>query len=184
MGQEHISDATRHRTRSLLALDIRAQKMGFALFEEPTKLFDWGIRVYGGTKQRAKDAVENRISSLLDSYVPSTLVIRKIRVRSPKTARQLRRIINTIRREARQTPVTVHVLSAGAVMKFFAQSGLRTKYEIASTLAEWFEDVAWQLPKKRKTWQSERFNMAIFDAVATGVAFFGIEGFRNEADRQ
>jgi hypothetical protein len=176
MNQEHSSDAMSHRKQSLLALDIRAQKLGFVIFEGPTKLLDWGIRVYGSPRQRARNAVEKRVSALLDSHMPSALVARQIRVQSQKDARQLRRIINTIRREARRRSVGVHVLSATAVKKFFAHSGPKTKYEIASTLAEWFEDIAWQLPNKKKTWQSERFNMAIFDALATGVAFFGSKG--------
>jgi hypothetical protein len=163
------------RNWSVIALDIRAQKMGFAVFKGPTKLLDWGIRVYGGPKQRARHAVEKRIIPLLESQVLSALVIRKVHVHSPKTVRQLRRIIKTIRMEARRRSISVNVLSAAAVKKFFAQSGVKTKYEIACTLAEWFEDLAWNLPNKKKTWQSERFNMAIFDAVATGVAFIGLK---------
>jgi hypothetical protein len=175
VGERSSSSTKLYRNRSLLALDIRAQRLGFALFDGPTKLLDWGIRVYGGPSQRAGKAVENRISSLLDSHAPSTLVIRRIHVHSPTTAQQLARIIKTIRVEARRRSAGVHVLSATAVKKFFARSGLTTKHEIALTLAEWFEDIAWKLPQKKKTWQSERFNMVIFDAVATGACFFAVK---------
>ena len=159
----------------LLALDVRAQKLGFVVFDGPTKLLDWGIRVYGCPKQRARRAVEKRIIPLLESHMPSALVIRRVHIHSPKTARKMRRIIKTIRKEARRRSISVNVLSAAVVKKFFARSGLQTKYEIASTLAEWFEELAWNLPNRKKAWQSERFSMAIFDAVATGVAFFGLK---------
>jgi hypothetical protein len=156
--------------------------LGFAVFKGPTKLLDWGIRVYNGPRQRTGNSLEKRISSLLDFHAPSTLVIRKIHVHSPTTAQQLARIIKTIRVEARRRSVGVHVLRAAAVKKFFARSGLTTKHEIALTLAEWFKDIAWKLPNKKKTWQSERFNMVIFDALATGVAFFGLESFIRKVD--
>lgn len=173
MGDGRSPSEMHSRNRSLLALDIRAQGLGFAVFEGPARLFDWGTREYGGTGQRLRDAVVKRISLLLDFYGPSALVIRRIRVHSPKISRQLRHIINTIRVEAKRRSVGVKVLSAKSVKKFFAQSGPTTKDEIASTLAEWFEDIAWKLPKRRKPWQPERYNMVIFDAVATGVTFFG-----------
>jgi hypothetical protein len=158
--------------------------LGFAVFEGPPKLLVWGIHKYGGTKQRLRDAVEKRILSLLDFHDPSILVIRQIRVHSPKTSRQLSHIINTIRTEAKRRSVDVHILSAVVVKKFFARSGQTTKQEIASILAEWFEDIAWKLPDKKKAWQSERHNMVIFDALGTGVAFFGLKESIKEVDRE
>jgi hypothetical protein len=173
MGDGRPSSALRCRNRCLLALDIRAQKLGFVVFDGPTRLLGSGNRRYGGTKQRPRGAVVKRISSLLDFYEPSILVIRKTHIHSPKTSRQVGNIIDTIRIEAKRRSVDVQILSAKTVKKFFAQSGPTAKHEIASTLAGRFEDLAWKLPKKRKAWQSERHNIVIFDAAATGVAFFG-----------
>ena len=38
-------------------------------------------------------------------------------------------------------------------------------------LAEWFEDLAWKPPLRRKPWQHEPHNTVIFDALATAVVF-------------
>lgn len=184
VGKEHSSDAMRYRKQTLLALDVRSQKLGFVVFEGPTKLLSWGTRDYSGTGQRARDAVVKRINDLLDHDELSVLVIRKIHVDAPTTAKHLQFIITTIREEAKRRSVKVHILSAAAVKKFFTQLGWKTKHEIASTLAEWFEVIAWKLPNKKKTWQSERHNMVIFDAVATGVTFFGLRKSAKEADRE
>ena len=156
----------------LLALDVRAQRLGFVVFDGPSRLQGWGTRRYGGTGQRPRGTVATRINALLDFYTPPVVVIRKPRIHSPETSRHVGDVINAIRIEAKRRAADVHVVSATTVKKFFTQSGLASKDEIASTLAERFEEITWKLPKKRKKWQSERYNMLIFDAVATGVAFF------------
>ena len=44
------------------------------------------------------------------------------------------------------------------------------KYEIASLLAECFPVLHWELPPKRKIWESEHYRMSIFDAAALAVS--------------
>jgi hypothetical protein len=68
------------------------------------------------------------------------------------------------------------------VRRFFDQTGSATKHEIASTLAEWFIELAWKLPAKRKPWQSENYQMVIFDAVATGAAFLALKDAMKNVD--
>jgi len=164
---------THGRSLSLLALDVRTQRLGFVVFDGPSRLQGWGTRRYGGTGQRLRDPVATRINSLLNFYAPPVVVIRKPRIHSLETSRRVGDVINTIRIEAKRRSANVHVVNAKTVKKFFTQSGLTSKDEIAPILAERFEEIAWKLPKKRKKWQSERYNMLIFDALATGVAFFG-----------
>jgi len=59
------------------------------------------------------------------------------------------------------------------VRRFFARYNGTTKHAIASLLAGWYPDLFWKLPRKRRIWQSESYNMAVFDAAATGVAYLG-----------
>ena len=44
------------------------------------------------------------------------------------------------------------------------------KDEIASLLAERFPVLHWELPPKRKIWESEHYRMSIFDAAALAVS--------------
>ena len=67
----------------------------------------------------------------------------------------------------------VRWIPAKTVRAFFADHGAATKHAVASLLAEWFEELTWQVPAKRKPWQSERYNTLMFDALATGMAFLG-----------
>lgn len=175
IGTNQSSTAIHGSNRNVLALDIRAQKLGFVMFEEQTKLLAFGTQRYGGTRRRLVNAALKRVALLLDLYEPSALVIRKIHVHSPEVSQQLREVTKIVCNEARRRSIRVQIFSADTVKRFFAESGLKTKHEIACTLAEWYKEIAWKLPTKKKAWQSERHNSVIFDAVATGVAFFGLK---------
>jgi hypothetical protein len=171
-GEGHSSNTTHERSLNFLALDVRRQRLGFVVFDGPSRLQGWGTRRYAETRQPLRARVAMRINALLDFYTPSAVVIRKPHFHSLETSQHVKDVIRAIRIEAKRRSADVHVVSAKTVKRFFTQSGLTSKHEIACTLAERFEEIAWKLPKERKKWQSERFNMSIFDAVAAGVAFF------------
>jgi hypothetical protein len=46
-----------------------------------------------------------------------------------------------------------------------------SKYEMAVLLGKEFPLLAWKLPRERKAWQTEQWNMPIFDAAALGLAY-------------
>jgi hypothetical protein len=50
--------------------------------------------------------------------------------------------------------------------------GCETRDEIAAVLARLFLDLHWRLPPKRRAWQSEHPRMAMFDAIALGLAYW------------
>ncbi|MDG7002208.1 MAG: hypothetical protein JRN15_24175, partial [Nitrososphaerota archaeon] len=47
----------------------------------------------------------------------------------------------------------------------------RTKYQIASTIAQMFPELRLKLPPKRRPWQTEHYNIAIFDAISLALAY-------------
>ncbi|MHB8217075.1 MAG: hypothetical protein ACYDDS_13450 [Candidatus Sulfotelmatobacter sp.] len=46
-----------------------------------------------------------------------------------------------------------------------------TKYQAASLLARVFPEIASKVPPPRKLWQTEAWNMLIFDALALGISY-------------
>jgi len=151
----------------LLVLEIRPRKAGFAVFEGST-LLDWGVTSYDS----ATPAIR-RIGSLLDLHVPSVIVIRK----RPRLKHRLTgaSIVQSIKRAAQRRSIRVRSLDAHGIRAFFKQRGCRSKDNTATLLAEWFPELAWRVPPKRKSWQSEPHNALLFDAVATAVAFITAE---------
>jgi len=170
-----------HTKNRLLALEVRPQKFGFVVFEGPTRLLDWGVCGCGGSGRDLGRTAGNKIGSLLDLYMPAAVVMRRRRVLTSKAERKLEIVVGTIRAEAKRRSVNVQFLNTQAVRRFFAPYGSTTKHAIASVLAEWFEDLRWKLPRERNPWESEARTMAIFDAVATGMALFA--GTKNSKDR-
>jgi hypothetical protein len=97
---------------------------------------------------------------------------RQIRDSSSQAKKTRGLVMRTIRAEPTPRLTEVQMLSTRAVRRFFVEYGCETKHQIASVLAEWFEDLAWKLPPKRRPWEGEHHNSVIFDAVAVGVTFF------------
>jgi hypothetical protein len=160
--------------RRLMALEIRPRRFGFVVLEGVSTLLDSGVRSYGG---EAPSAVTIRkIADLMTFYQPVTVVMRRRRPASlPEVAAAPSRVMTMVRAEARRRLIDIRIVSTEQVRTFFAAHGGRTKHTIASTLADWFEELIWKLPPKRKPWQNERYNMLIFDAAATAMTLIGSE---------
>jgi hypothetical protein len=158
----------------ILALEIRPRRLGFVVFEEPTQLLDWGIRTYGRPENEVSAVVAKKIDILLNLYTPFMIVLQPRRGPTLKTGESIAIVMRTIQVEAEQHSIKFEFVTKPTVRRFFIQYGVATKHQIASLLAEWFEDLSWKLPPKRKPWQSEDHNMPIFDAAATGMTFFDV----------
>jgi hypothetical protein len=162
------------RHERVLALEVRPQKYGFAVLEGPDALLDWGVRSHrNGLVARA-----GRIDSLLESYSPHFVVLRHSEHNSRQAANAVRAVTVKITIEARRHSVQTQFISGKKIRRFFARNGCVNKHQIASLLAEWFEELSWKLPPKRRLWQSEHYNMMIFDAVGTAMAFIASERSR------
>jgi hypothetical protein len=162
---KEISNPSKSETGDLrlLALEIRPRKAGFAVFEGAT-LQDWGVASYGPPSPSIR-----RIGSLIDLHEPSVIIIRRRSLL--KKDRAVEDIGRSIQQEAARRTIQFWPLDAFAIRTFFAARGQRTKHEIASQIADWFPELAWKLRPKRKPWQSEPHNAALFDAVAIAVTF-------------
>lgn len=170
-----IQDATINTVERLLALEIRAQKMGFAVFDGPTRLLDWGVGSCAHPTHRLREIVAKRVGSLLFRYRPFAVVMRRDNHYSSQTTARLRISVGAIRREARRCGVKFRLLRTKARKRFFVQLGYNTKYQVAQLIAELFEELSWMVPPKRKPWHSESYHTVVFDAVATGLVAFAEE---------
>jgi len=146
-----------------LALEIRLRRVGFAVFEGPSRLLDWGIRRWPAAANPTA-TIALRIDPLLSLYSPSMVVLKHVghaRVAMPR-----KRVIDAVRKRLIARPIAVHMVKIDEVRQAFYQSGNRNKYEIAAAIAQLFPELRRKLPPKRKAYQPERYNAVIFDAVA------------------
>ena len=59
----------------LLALEVRSRSFGFAVFEEPFELLDWGIRSLWHRIDAVKIPVSGKLTRLLSDFEPSAVVV-------------------------------------------------------------------------------------------------------------
>lgn len=164
----YVSDST--NPKRLLALEIRPRKTGFVVIEETTTLVDWGVRKYSDVRRDPGNAL-TRIAALFDLHSPESVVMRHRSGLPKERADIIRAIQHGICSEAKRRRIACCFIEAYQVREFFVHYGSKTKYGIASILAAWFDDLAWQLPAKRRAWQSEAHGMLLFDAAAAGVTY-------------
>ena|ERR1035441_5489984 len=71
-----IQDAPLNPVERLLALEIRSQRIGFAVFDGPTRLLDWEIGTLLHPTCSLHDIVAKRVRPLLSRYRPFVVVMR------------------------------------------------------------------------------------------------------------
>ena len=156
--------------KRLLALEVRPQRIGFVVLQGASQLLDWGVRAYGKEKSNSPAVGWTKIATLLELYSPTVIVIRR-RSSGATTSSATPAVAAKIAAEARRRSISCRFVSGKEVPRFFARYGGTTKFAVAALLAEWFPDLVWKLPPKRRPWESEHYNTLVFDAAATAMAF-------------
>jgi hypothetical protein len=156
----------RTRTSRILAVDLRESRLGFAAIEMPNKLLEIGIPTFNSAT-----GAKRRLLILLKAFKPSVLVLDRGSRRGKRNKRRLTKILRMMRNHGKLTSIRVEVISAMALRSFFAERGAYNKDDVADLLSGWFPSLSWKIPPRRKCYESERWVMAAFDAVALGVAY-------------
>jgi hypothetical protein len=81
-------------------------------------------------------------------------------------------ILKTIQSVSAEQGIPMHVLGRDEIESTFCIFRARTKEEIACAIVGIFPELLVRLPPKRKTWQTEARGMIVFDAIATGFAYW------------
>ena len=165
--------------RRILAIALRSRRFGFAVFEGPNRLLDWGMVFYPLNDGAQHTAASKRVASLLTLFTPSVVVVGRTRLRNVRNGSSVRPILRSIRREVSSRTIPVQFMRAAVVKGIFRQFPAKSKHEIATMIAQMFPELLWKLPPKRRIWESEHPIMAMFDAVALGFAYWQRDGGRD-----
>jgi hypothetical protein len=160
---------TKALLRRVLTLDLRSKRFGYVVFEGPHTLLDWGTRTYGDEERSSLDW---RLKNLQSSFAPSVILARQITERHRFTQPTRRRAFHSLKALAKRMLITVHLIDESKLRGFFSRETKVNKHDIAQMIAGRFPELSWQLPPKRKPWQSEPTRQSIFDAASLGVFYF------------
>jgi hypothetical protein len=160
-----MSRATSNETL-VLSIFPSTKGFGFAVFEGPTVLVDWGVKGVRGTAKNREGL--RKIRELLDFYGPDVITMRA----GSRRANRIQALIEQTTGEARRRGIARSLYSRADVRTCFSKSDALTKREIALSIATQFPELEPRLPPIRKIWMSEDARMSIFDAVALAITFF------------
>jgi hypothetical protein len=152
-------------SEKVFALDLHPLSFGYAMFEGPDELVDWGIKSFRHGANAVKVPLNVKLALMLDQYKPHVVVIK-----TPMTA-ALKKVARMIAAMARYRRIPVRLISRTSVRKAFPENNLN-KYQIATVIAARFPELSPRLGLRRKFWQAEKYSMSIFDAAALGIAYF------------
>lgn len=146
----------------IIAVDLRPQSLGFVVLEGDDWILDWGVKSFRGGVNTTRIPLGPKVRDLIMAYVPDSIVLRK-RTGTDDVLRELERAAGSRR-------VPVRFLSLQVVKAAFP--GCRNRDEIASAVCDRFLELLSVLPPKRKISEREDYRIRIFDAAATGIAYF------------
>jgi len=153
--------------KRILAIDLRSRSFGFAVFEGPTRLLDWGVKSFRDGVNAVRVPVYKKFAELMNDSSPSAIVVQKNFFESKKKTGMR----DALLKQAEGHRIPIRFLTRRAVRRAFAGAN-RNKYTIAAALAKQLPELGPRLPGVRKIWKSEDYRMSIFDAAALGVVYF------------
>jgi Holliday junction resolvasome RuvABC endonuclease subunit len=160
------------RHELLLAIDPMYRGFGFALFEKPNSLIDWGIT---DIRLKVNSRSLRRIEQLIDFYHPDRIVLEDIRGESSRRCKRVEQLLGKIRLLAKEKKVKVSSYSPKQVQEVFEQFNCHNKYERAKAICEWLPVLTSRMPPKRAIWMSEDPRTNLFDAVALALTYYYLE---------
>lgn len=156
----------------LLAIDPMYRGFGFALFEKPNSLVDWGIT---DIRVNINSRSMHRIKQLIEFYNPDRIVLEDIRGESSHRCKRVEQLLMKIRLLAKENKVKISSYSAKQIQEVFEQFKCRNKFERAKAICEWLPELTSRIPPKRAIWMSEDPRTNLFDAVALALTYYYLE---------
>jgi len=153
--------------KRVLAIDPTSRGFGLVVLESPSTLVDWGVKAIRREKETKTLA---KVSELVRHYRPEIIVLEDFR-RSRRCAR-IRSLLEGVCRLATAEGLKSRCFPVARVKKVFGTFRANTKHEIAHAVAQQLPELAPHLPRYRKPWMTEDYQMAIFDAAALALTYF------------
>lgn len=151
----------------IVAIELRYRRFGFAAMEVPKELLDAGVRTF-----RSPAQIAGVLRPLIKLFAPSVIVIKIANHNDKRYRRGMASIVRCICGEAATRSIPIAHVTTKWVRNALGGS-VGNKEHIARLVVQTFPSLSWKLPptRERKPWVSEGWNMAIFDAVAIGLAY-------------
>jgi Holliday junction resolvasome RuvABC endonuclease subunit len=160
-----------HPRRSIvLAVKPSHRGFGWAGFEAPFSLCDWGLEEQRRPTNQARSLAA--LEKLLARLMPEVLMLEASERTGAKRTTSTERLSHAMAKLASERGVTVESYTRGDVRACFAAVGARTRDQIAAAVASYLPVLRPRLPKPRRQWEGEDRRMALFCAAALALTHY------------
>lgn len=147
----------------VLGFHPNARGFGWVVFEGPFRPIDWGL--VSARKDKNATCLK-RLDRLLTRFAPEVLVLEAYDRETTRRARRIARLGVKARKLADGREIETAVYSRAEIREAFAETGARTRREVAEAVARHLEVFRHRLPPVRRPWESEDAREALFAAAA------------------
>ena len=151
----------------MLAVFSSTRGFGYAVFDGPKSLVDWGVKSVHCPQKNLESLL--KIRELTAFYRPDVVVLEDYEGAGPRRAKRIRTLINLMAAYAVEEGMSTAYFSRAAVRACFR---LETKRQIADAITQEFPELQPRMPPVRRIWMSEDRRMSIFDAASLAITFF------------
>ncbi len=142
---------------------------GWMVFDGPLSPVRWQVSTAAATARSAAEKNRRclaRIEEHLHTFRPAVLVLEEFDGDKSRRSPRIRALCRSIVALATVEGAEVRIITREQVRKCFADSGLRTRHEIAVRVAAFLREISVRLPDKRKVWETEKPDAALMNAAA------------------
>lgn len=147
---------------AIISLYPYSRGFGYAIMENPLKPMDYGV-VCPRYRYHALKLLD-KIEKLMDFYRPVIVLVQDYGYANKTT--RAKKLIDGIIKMAERKNIKLYQYARQQIRDVFETFGATNKWLIATKIAEAIPEVAHRIPRPRKMWMNEDYNMPIFDAIS------------------
>lgn len=152
----------------VLAISPMSVGFGYALFDHPQHLMDWGLSVI--RVHKVARALK-RLDILIAMYRPNAIVV----IMPDHTDHKVtvaNKLTTAFSKRAAVGMIPYKRYKQRDVQTFFSTFDALTKHEVAETLINWLPQLASHHPQRRALGDSQDMKINVFDAAAVALTFY------------
>lgn len=153
----------------VLALYPNAVGFGYAIVKSPREPLECGVAQVSPISNRK---CMERIKKFIDYYEPMLIVVQDLHGKSSFKSRRVKSLVQSICNYAMEKHLRVARYSREQIRFVFAEFDAKSKYAIAQTICKWLPQFEYRMPRFRKPWMAEDYNMGMFDALSLALTHF------------
>ncbi len=151
------------RPRTVLAVYADGFGLSHAVLTNPKALTAWGLK--RATKDKNMTCLREFVK-LLSLVKPDVVVLEDIPQSQKKKRARVYELISAMTGTAIDQGHPIHFYSRKQIKEAFADRGVETKHQIATTIGDMFPKLKHEVPTKRMPWESEKPALSYLTAVS------------------